>query len=114
MDNRLILWLICWSLSISPPWSTRLPALIFAQDGERGKTSMTCTNGIGQTPLTSGFWLESANGKLCQESKGQEKREERAFPPLLFSLLYSVVLTMPPSLHDSFCEVALLYGSSAY
>lgn len=75
---------------------------------------MTCTNGIGQTPLTSGFWLESANGKLWQESKGQEKREERAFPPLLFSLLYSVVLTMPPSLHDSFCEVALLYGSSAY
>lgn len=90
MDNRLILWLICWSLSISPPWSTRLPALIFAQDGERGKTSMTCTNGIGQTPLTSGFWLESANEweALAGEQRAGEERGEGISPTAFLSALF--------------------------
>lgn len=60
---------------------------------------MTSTNGIGQTPLTSGFWLTPANGKPWQEIKMKEKRKDGDILPTAFSLLNTVVLTIvhPPT-----------------
>lgn len=81
-DNWFILWLICWLLSISPFLSTCLPILctdICPGWVERGDFYETSTKGTGQTPLTSGFWLESAHRKLWQEM-----REDRALPPQPF------------------------------
>lgn len=87
------------------PSICHVSVLISALVGERWKNSMTSTNCISQTPLSSGFWLEPANGKLWQTSKGT-RREGWGISPTALSLLCAVVLTVPPSLHDGFCEGA--------
>lgn len=83
MDNWSVLWLTYWQFPIillSPLHLLSIfSASIFALAVETGKTFMTTTNCICQTPLTSAFWLEIPNGKSWQEIKGQEKGEGKNF-----------------------------------